>query len=252
MQIIVNNLVVSYQRVGTGPVALLLHGWADTYHTFDALVDKLSGQYTVVRLDLAGFGGSQPPEGSWNLSDYANFVRDVLQKIAIMPNDITLLIGHSNGGAIAINATSKGILKPKKLILIASSGIREDSVRKTAIGAIAKVGKVATLVLPKKYKLSIRNKFYNKVGSDFLIAEHMQGTFLKIVSEDVRHDAEKLSVPTCLIYGELDMSTPPVYGQLLQQSIEGSVLNVVQNADHFVHQSYTEEVYKLIREFDRA
>ena len=79
----------------------------------------------------------------------------------------------------------------------------------------------------------------------------MQGTFKKIVSEDVRLDAEKITVPTCLIYGELDTATPPVYGQLLQQMIEGSTLNVVQNADHFVHQGYTDAVYQYIREFDK-
>ena len=252
MQIVVNNLIVSYQKSGAGPVAVLLHGWADTLNTFDSLLSDLEKHYTVIRIDLAGFGGSQPPKKSLNLLDYANFVRDTLQKIFIMPNDITLLVGHSNGGAIAIKAVSKGILKPKKLVLLASAGIREDSVRKSTVRTIAKVGKIATIILPSKYKNSIRKNFYNKIGSDYLIAENMQGTFKKIVSEDIRHDAEKIAIPTLLVYGELDMATPTLFGQFLQQSIEGSTLTVIQNADHFVHQSYSDDVYKLIREFDKS
>lgn len=252
MQIIVNDLVVAYEKSGQGPVVVLLHGWADTLHSFDTLTSELETHYTVVRLDLAGFGGSQPPRRSWELLDYANYVRDALQKIAIMPNDITILIGHSNGGAIAIKAVGRQILKPQKLVLIASAGIRQDSLKKTVIKLAAKTGKVVTIVLPKKHRQNLRNKFYSKIGSDFLYAEHMQGTFKKIVAEDIRHDAEKVSVPTCLIYGELDTATPPMYGQTLQQIIPSSILHVVQGADHFVHQTEPNIVYERIRDFDKS
>lgn len=250
MQVIVNDLVVSYTKSGQGPVMVLLHGWGDTARTFDALVSQLEPNFTLVRFDLAGFGGSQPPHKDWGLNDYAQYVRDVLQKIAIMPNDITVLLGHSNGGAIAIEAVAKGYVRPKKLILLASAGIRNtDSVRKTTLKLLAKSGKVATAFLPKSAKHSLRKKFYDSTGSDLLVAEHMQGTFKKIVKQDVLHQAEKITLPTLLLYGELDTATPPTYGQLFQNTIQSAHLTVIQNADHFLHQNHTDEVSAYIKRF---
>ena len=116
MQVIVNNLAVQYTRTGQGPVFVMLHGWADTAETFNAFLPELEQRFTVVCINLAGFGGSQAPEKAWNLQNYAQFVRDVLHKIAISPQDITVLLGHSNGGAIAVVAVAEKILLPKRLI----------------------------------------------------------------------------------------------------------------------------------------
>lgn len=251
MQVIANDLVVSYTKVGTGPVAVLLHGWADSQHTFDQLSLLLQKNYTVVTLDLAGFGSSQAPQKGWGLTDFAKHIQVALQKIAIMPNDITLLIGHSNGGAVAIRAINKGYLSPKKLVLLASAGIREGSVKKSAIQGATKVAKVASYVLPTSTRNKLRDRLYRSVDSDFLVAEHMQASFKKIIKDDVQADAERIVIPTCIIYGELDAATPVRYAQLFHSLIANSQLHVIQGADHFVHQQYADQVYDYIRGFDK-
>lgn len=252
MQVIVNELVVSYSKVGTGPVAVLLHGWADSQHTFKQLSQHLQQNYTVVTVDLAGFGSSQPPAKGWGLTEFAKHLQMALQKIAIMPNDITLLIGHSNGGAVAIRALAKGYLHPKKLVLIASAGIREGSTKKSVIKGTTKVAKVASYALPRGMRGRLRAKFYSQVGSDYLVAEHMQASFKKIVKDDIQADAEHIAIPTCIIYGELDTATPVRYAQLLHSLITDSQVHVIQNADHFVHQQYADQVYQYIRNFDKS
>lgn len=252
MQVIANELVVSYTKVGTGPVAVLLHGWADSQHTFDQLSQLLQQNYTVVTLDLAGFGSSQPPLKGWGLTEFAKHVQVTLQKIAIMPNDITVLVGHSNGGAVAIRAIHKGYLLPKKLVLIASAGIRETSAKKSAIQSVTKLAKVASFVLPSSTRSKLRAKLYSNVGSDYLVAEHMQDSFKKVIKDDVQADAERITVPTCIIYGELDTATPVRFAQLFHSLIANSQLHVIQGADHFVHQQYAEQVYEYIRRFDKS
>ena len=81
MQVIVNGLVTNYQKSGTGPVVLLLHGWGDNLSTFDGLVKELKLTYTVLRLDLPGFGGTDTPGETFNLELYARFVKEFLNKI---------------------------------------------------------------------------------------------------------------------------------------------------------------------------
>lgn len=250
MQVIVNDLVVSYSRSGEGPITVLLHGWADSANTFSKLLPLLEPYFTVVSIDLAGFGGSQAPKKAWGLNNYAEHVRDILQKISIMPNDITVLLGHSNGGAIAITAIANNYIRPKKLVLLASAGVRTGKTsKKIALIAAAKAGKIATLILPKRQRAKLRKKFYGAVGSDLLVAEHMQESFKKIVKQDVLHLAERLHLPTLLVYGELDTATPVTYGQILQNTIAGSELRVVQNADHFLHQNHADQVAAYIRSF---
>src|SRR6476661_9108767 len=101
MNVIINGLLTNYMREGKGSTILLLHGWADQSHTYDALTECLKKDYEVVRLDLAGFGGSQPPSEAWGLDEYAQYVGAFVEKIGISP---IAIVGHSNGGAVSIKA----------------------------------------------------------------------------------------------------------------------------------------------------
>ncbi len=68
-----------------------------------------------------------------------------------------------------------------------------------------------------------------------LVAEHMQETFKRVVSDDIAASARSLTLPSLLIYGRNDEATPFRYGQILQESIVNSKLDVLQHAGHFVH-----------------
>ena len=82
-----------------------------------------------------------------------------------------------------------------------------------------------------------------------MVAPHLQETFKRTVREDVQSDAQKLSVPTLLIYGENDRATPVLYGQIYHQIIDGSRLEIVGQAEHFVHQDNPAVVARLLGEF---
>ncbi len=246
MQIIVEDLLIKYSRTGKGKTILLLHGWADSLATFKNLTTELSKKYEVVALDLPGFGASQTPKNTWELKDYATFVKSFVNKTEL--NNIYCLIGHSNGGAIAIKALDQG-LEASNLILISGAGIRGED--KTKLGVIkfgAKAGKILTYPLPKKYKSGLKTKLYKSIGSDYLVAEHMSDTFKKIVSEDVRDLAKNISVPTLLIYGEDDESTPEKYGLIFHENFPDSTLEII-SGDHFIHQNQSTKVVGLIEDF---
>ncbi|MEN9561613.1 MAG: hypothetical protein RIQ56_886, partial [Candidatus Parcubacteria bacterium] len=146
MKIIIEGLATEYLDEGEGPVVLMLHGWKDDMHTFDQIVPPLLSHYRVVRLDLPGFGGTEIPKRTWQVSDYARFVDAFVQKLRI---DVDVLIGHSFGGRVSIKGVGTGLLKPKKLVLIASAGIaRKRKLRNKLLTLGAKIGKVVTAVPP--------------------------------------------------------------------------------------------------------
>ena len=248
MQIVVQQLVTNYTRVGKGKQVLILHGWGDDSQSWLPFAKALGKDYECIVPDLPGFGGTEPPTSVWNLKNYAEFMRDFLQKIEVKPYAI---IGHSNGGAIAIKALGQGLVQSDKLLLLASAGVRGED-RKTGLKVVAKIGKAVSRPLPKKIRSRLRTALYKKSGSDLLVAEHLETTFKRIVADDVREDAAYLSTPTLLVYGELDPATPLRYGIKLKEVIEGSQLKTIADAGHFLHIDTEHQVLTITREFLRA
>lgn len=247
MQVIVDNLLTNYKLQGKGKVVVLLHGWGDNSDGSVELQKALSAHYQVLAPDLPGFGQTQIPPTAWNLDDYAQFVGALLKKLRLEPYAI---IGHSNGGAIAIRGMALNLLTPQKLILMASAGIRSGkNLRRGALQVVAKTGKVATLGLPKRYRRQLRQKLYTSAGSDLLVVESLQETFKKTVRQDVQADAAQIKVPTLLIFAENDTSVPAGAGRTFQQLIKGSVLQMIPDAGHFVHLDKAQQTTALIEEF---
>jgi len=248
MQVVVDSLLTQYNKKGTGKTCiLLLHGWGDTAETFSGLEKTLEKSYTLVSLDLPGFGKTQMPPKVWGLSDYAQFVAAFVQKTKLKPD---VVLAHSNGASVAIKAVANNKLSPEKLVLVGAAGIRDrQKLRKLVLKIIAKTGKVATFWLPRAHKKKLQKALYGAAGSDMLVAPHLQETFKRTVREDVQTDAAKVTTPTLLIYGEQDRATPPEYGQLYQQLMPHATFKLVKGADHFVHQAEPEQMARLIKEF---
>lgn len=249
MQVVVDGLLTQYEQQGSKrPVILLVHGWGDRLQTYDALVGKLAKSHTIVRLDLPGFGATEPPKTTWGLEDYAEFVVHFLDKLSLKPS---VMVGHSNGGAVLIKGIASQRLKTNHLVLLASAGVRNrQTFRKRVIKLVAKVGKVATCWLPRATRQRLQRKLYGTIGSDYLVVPHLQGTFKRTVAEDIVSDARKVTVPTLMIYGEADTATPiQSVGVPLHEAIQGSKLNIIHGADHFVHQHATDEVARMVQEF---
>ena len=247
METIVDNLYVRYTEEGAGPAVLMLHGWADTMHTFDTIAHELQG-YRIVRLDLPGFGASERPKETWGVEEYARFILAFCKKLECEPD---VLVGHSFGGRIIIKGVGEGLLQPEKVILIASAGIaKEKTWRNDVLRVVARLGKAATSVPPlSSARQKIRRKLYAMIGSDYFASGSMRDVFLKVISEDLLQYACKINVPTLLIWGRDDASTSLESGEKIHAAIAGSQLKIIDDAGHFVHQEKWQEVARLIREF---
>ncbi|HEV2402867.1 MAG TPA: alpha/beta hydrolase [Candidatus Saccharimonadales bacterium] len=248
MQVIVNELLVSYEVSGKGPTVLFLHGWGDSGKGFHQLSATVAKHFRIIVPDLPGFGGSQAPPSAWGLNEYVQLLQAFLDKVGV--KSLFAVIGHSNGGAIAIRGVASENLRPERLVLLAAAGIRNPyKGRNQALRLVAKSGKLLAKPLPKAAQLRLRRKLYATVGSDMFVAEKLQETFKRVVSDDVRADAQRLNLPTLLIYGEADEQTPVSYGELFHELIADSSLEVLPGVGHFVHHERLAEVTRSIMEF---
>lgn len=83
---------------GSGPVFVLLHGWAaDSALNWFSIYEPLSSMGRVVGVDLPGHGSS-PARGPFSIEQSA---KDVLATLAHYHVNNVLLIGYSMGGPVA-------------------------------------------------------------------------------------------------------------------------------------------------------
>jgi pimeloyl-ACP methyl ester carboxylesterase len=246
-QVVVNGLLTRYGRKGKGRTVLMLHGWGDSLATFHELAEHLAKNFEVITVDLPGFGQTQAPPQAWGLDDYADFVHAFLQKIGV--TKMYVVLGHSNGGAIGIQLLAH---KPvaDRLVLLASAGVRNrQKARKQLLKAGAKTAKILTVALPKTTRQRLRNHLYGVIGSDMTVVPHMEETFKRVISQDVRGTAAAVRQPALLIYGSDDEATPPEYGEKLAYALPSSRLEIIKGAGHFIHHDHATVVLKLIEEF---
>lgn len=241
-QIIVDNTAISYLDEGKGPVLIFIHGWLDTKETFSNMVEQLKSEYRCISVDLPNFGDSQYSDSFVSIESYASFLKSFINKLKIKEY---VLLGHSMGGQISIFATGNNIIEPSKLVLIASAGVRNERlVLKYLLNTIARL-------LRKFIPNRIKNKIYNAIGSDYKtdLATVHKKIISNVLKQDVVQDAQKINIPTLLIYGDDDTYTPVTIGQKIQTSIKNSQLEIVKGKNHWLHQTSPEQLNELIRKF---
>lgn len=105
-----------YQRCGTGPRLLLLHGTGASLHSWAGLLPLLASQYEVVAVDLPGHGFSElPGHASMSLPGMASELDSLLRHLEFAPDCV---VGHSAGAAIAARMCLDDLLSPKALVSI--------------------------------------------------------------------------------------------------------------------------------------
>ena len=90
---------ISYVDVGSGPVALFVHGIATNAYIWHDLIALLADTRRCVAVDLPLHGHSPAtPEQSLTVGGYADVLAEVCERLDLRPVD---LVGHDTGGAIA-------------------------------------------------------------------------------------------------------------------------------------------------------
>lgn len=250
MQVKINNWNINYEVLGEGNPVILLHGWLATLETMRPIANDLSRNFKVYLIDVVGFGKSDLPEHPLKSDDFGNFLRDFMEKLKIKS---PILIGHSNGGRMIINAVGRGIISAKKVILIDSAGIKP----KRSLGyyvkvSFYKVGKFLLNLLPNTKRIKVfKEKLRNNVGSsDYKASSNVLKETMKIiVNEDVTDLLPKISVPTLLFWGTLDTATPISDAKKMEKLIPDCGLIEYPGASHFSYLENINNFNAVVNEF---
>ncbi|MEK7534687.1 MAG: alpha/beta hydrolase [Patescibacteria group bacterium] len=188
---------------------VLLGGWSRDSETYHKIIDTSSPQnhiYTILHTSLI-------PD-----------IR-ILQELKTKNLTSVVLIGHSLGDALAISFAANYPECVKKLILVDSEGIPDKRNFSTIVFNWLK----DCIFIHGKAKAK------ENVNALFLIMQNFPYYFAVARfanNVDVRKDAQKIKVPTLILWGEKDKVVPIESAKELNRLIKGSKLVVLDGMDH--------------------
>ena len=97
-----DGVPIHYRVAGSGePTLVFVHGWCCDGTYWDEVVAHFSPRHRVVTVDLAGHGQSGLDRQQWSMAAFGADVRAVVDELGL---DDVVLIGHSMGGAVIVEA----------------------------------------------------------------------------------------------------------------------------------------------------
>ncbi len=243
----IKNLATFYVEQGEGASVLFLHGWGSSHLDFLGTANVAKTFFRCINLDLWGFGQSEQPKEVWSTKDYAEAVLDFIDKLKIKSLHV---VGHSFGGKIASYLCAKYPKRFKSLTLVDSAGV----LQKPSILQKLREKKYKKLkILVQKGKKP--EKLLQKFGSDDYkdASVTMRKILVTVIKEDFSPVFKDIKIPTLIIWGSRDKTTPLKMGKRIKQLIINSNF-VILNGGHFCHidsfQKFNQEVLSFWRKYD--
>ena len=249
----VGGLRVRYADRGFGDsVVLLLHGFGGDLDNWMFNLDSLAEKHRLLALDLPGHGQSVKTNVDPSLSGMATFVRKFLDVLSVSSLHV---VGHSMGGAIAMQLASDSPETVKSLGLICSAGLGPDINSDYLRGFVeAQSQQELKLVLQQ---LFVDESLVNlQLVNDLLNYKRMDGVeaTLKALSETLISAGEQTfltdnivasGIPVLVIWGKQDRIIPVSHAQNF--SAAGGYCVEVEIFDSAGHMVQMEKAYEVNR-----
>lgn len=220
-------LKINYNYLNRGDKTIVfLHGWGMQGNCFDRIISLIDKNFSIIKVDLPGFGKSEKPKTYFDTHEYAYQIFLLLNKIKV--KDI-ILVGHSFGGRLAIILASVYGVKISNLVLTSSAGLNRFYLSKWLKVKFFKLCRklVKCKVLSKKY--------LDKFGSrDYKVLDgNMKSVMSRVVNQDLTCFVKKINVRSYLVWDKRDKETPYWICKKINKIINSSEKILYRVGGHF-------------------
>ena len=212
---------LSYVQRGEGKDIVFLHGYLASKECFAPQIAYFSRRFRVTALDFPGFGQAEPLPAAWSVSDYAAWTLEALRYLDIRCPHV---VAHSFGGRVAVKCLSQGDVFDRA-VLAGCAGIlpRRTFSYHVRVKTYRAVRKIAPRFAEKRFGSSEYRT----------LSPVMRESYKKIVNEDLREDAAKISRPVLFVNGTKDTAVPPASVRVYLSCVKGSGVFWLEGCGHF-------------------
>ena len=236
-----DGVQIHYASGGSGsPALVFIHGWNCDRSYWSAQLPFFAATHQVVAIDLAGHGESGINREEWSMGNFGADVAAVAD--ALQLKDI-ILVGHSMGGPVALEAAR--LLKGRVKMVIGADTLSDVSLR-YADEQLAGMLAAMEADFPSTVEGLVRSSFFlptsdpaliDQIASDMGAAPPAAGIgafegFARWFDQDVEKTLADIDVPIHLINSDY-RPTNTSAGQALTASFEATLMSGV---GHFVMQ----------------
>jgi pimeloyl-ACP methyl ester carboxylesterase len=262
---------IHYHVKGAGPDVLMIHGWASSWRMWERPMHRLaSAGFRVWALDLPGCGESEvlrASNGRYTIASLTSVVETFVERVGI---ESATLVGHSMGGAIALDMSHRRPDATRSLMLIApvvsgrlglalhvflgSPFGRRLLELSQHHGALARLGGRSKFAAPWLARtLPLRAALLRDAQDLARTAPQAAlGSLQAVIDFDFSDRLQEIHVPTLVIVGARDMTVPPSEGELAASRIPGARLVRLRGVGHQPVDECPEEFDRLLLDFQRS
>jgi pimeloyl-ACP methyl ester carboxylesterase len=229
----INGVTLEYEDQGSGEPVVFIHGAhiGDTYKPLVA--EPALRDYRLIRYHRRGYGNSSPPASALSVSDHAADCLALLRKLDALPANV---VGHSSGGAIALQVALDGpdavrslaLLEPALLDVPSGAALFEalgPSVQKYQGGDRAgAVDSFLQAVCGKDYRLNAESRLPGALEQATRDADSFFGGEFPAIGQwtFTRQDAARINQPVLAVLGADSESTIglPVFNEIHERVLE--------------------------------
>ncbi|MGR3874877.1 alpha/beta fold hydrolase [Streptomyces graminifolii] len=226
---------IYYERHGSGPAILFVHGSGGHHAAWWQQVAALREEFTIVTVDLRGFGKSDSSMTEFDGQDFPGDVVAVLDQ-----EDLTdvMLVGQSIGSVAALRA---GLLRPERVGSVVL-GHSLGGISHPELTELAAADRAEAVKLPVIDRLL--TKRFQQERADLTFLFQQMGTFNVARMQDLRNldtdgpsldDIRNSGVRVAFLAGEKDAVLSVKTVTRAHELLPGSHLEIVPGAPHSMY-----------------
>lgn len=229
---------VQYHVYGQGePTLVFIHAWSCDANYWREQVPVFKQRYTVVTVDLAGHGGTDGNRTEWTIR---NFGQDVVTALSTVPSERIILVGHSMGGPVALEAARKLGKRVVGIIGVDTfNSVGAPAPNKAQVDALLRdfeadfIGQTRKFVTEHLFQPNANRELANKVAYDMSLSQPRVAipSLRAVLEYDFSEPLKEIAVPIVAIDSDLG---EPVNEARIRKVLPKFHATIITGVGHFL------------------
>jgi pimeloyl-ACP methyl ester carboxylesterase len=209
-----------FHHGGQGPPMVCLHGFTDTWRSWEVILPRLEARHEVLAPTLLGHAGGPPLNGRVDEEAVADRLEEAMDRAGF---ETAHLVGNSLGGYLALRLAARGRARTVVALAPAGGWVEGDDSYKDTLRHFAKTYELVKEAAPRADEIAAsvdgRRRATASITTNFdhippaLVAHMIAGAAacdatLPLIDHAIEHgyhvDADRIACPVRIIWGTAD------------------------------------------------